>query len=151
MSLWTPDGEHPVDRNAPADDKAAPAASETMAGIPEFDQLSPEQQVEAQQMAEEMAAARQQIAEAPASTVVANHAMGLYELAAIHLGMQPPNLPEAGVAIDGMGALLDALKGRLGENETVLTQAIQQLRLAYVELSKPPETTNESPETADES
>ncbi|MGZ0230148.1 MAG: hypothetical protein ACKVKO_09370 [Acidimicrobiales bacterium] len=132
MSLWTPDGEHPVDRNAPADNKAAPAASEAMAGMPEFDQLSPEQQVEAQQMAEEMAAARQQIAEAPASTVVANHAMGLYEL------------PEAAVAIDGMGALLEALKGRLGENEAVLTQAIQQLRLAYVELSKPPETADES-------
>ncbi len=151
MSLWTPDGEHPVDRDAPATNEAAAAANEAMAGIPEFDQLTPEQQVEAQQMAQEMAEARQQIASAPASTVVANHAMGLYELAAIHLGMQPPNLPEAAVAIDGMGALLDALKGRLGENEAVLTQAIQQLRLAYVELSKPAETADESPETADES
>ena len=48
-------------------------------------------------MIAEMAQARAEIASTPAAVVVANHAMGLYELAAIHLSQQPPNLAEAGV------------------------------------------------------
>lgn len=132
MSLWTPDGERPVPRQPqPAEESTADDA------IPSFDDLSPEDQERAAQMAAELAEARKQIAETPAAVVIANHAMGLYELAAIHLGNQPPNLAEAAVAIDAMGAVVDALPGRLGENEETLRQALQQLRLAYVEMSKP--------------
>ncbi len=132
MSLWTPDGERPI----PRDPQPPPAAADVVGGVPDFDELSAEEQEQAAQMAAEMAQARQQIAETPASLIVANHVMGLYELAAIHLGNQPPKLREAAVAIDAMGAVLEALPGRLGENESVLRDAIQQLRLAYVELSK---------------
>ena len=46
-------------------------------------------------MAAEMAAARQRVLEAPADMVVANHAMGLYELAAIHLSEEDPDLAAA--------------------------------------------------------
>ena len=69
------------------------------------------------QMAQEMADVQRQMAEAPAAVVIANHAMGIYELATIHLRQQPPNLAEAKVAIDAFGALLEALKGRLGPDE----------------------------------
>ncbi len=62
-------------------------------------------------MATEMAQVREQLASVPAAVVVANHAMGLYELAAIHLRQQPPNLAEAKVAIDAFGALSGSLEG----------------------------------------
>lgn len=86
-------------------------------------------------MAAEMAQVREQLASVPAAVVVANHAMGLYELAAIHLSQQPPNLPEARVAIDAFAALIDTLKGRLGDDEPVLIDALAQLRLAFVQVT----------------
>ena len=41
---------------------------------------------------EAVAEARQRLAEVPASVVVTNHAMGLFELAAIHLSAEPARL-----------------------------------------------------------
>ena len=130
MSLWTPDGEHPVGREQPQP-APAPAPSE---GVPDLDDLSDEERARAEELAAELAEARARLAEVPAATVVANHAMGLYELAAIHLGQQPPDLPEASVAIDAMSAMVEALPGRLGENEAVLREAMHQLRMAFVEM-----------------
>jgi hypothetical protein len=66
--------------------------------------------------------------------VVANHVMGFYELAAIHLSQQPPSFTEATVAIDAMRGVLERLPGRLGDNEQTLRDALSQLQLAYVEL-----------------
>lgn len=141
-SLWTPGGEVPVDRNATPSLDETPAADPTLddaiaAALPEgFDlnSLSPEQRAEAEAMVAQMAAVRQQLSETPAETVVANHAMGLYELAAIHLGEQPANFTEATLAIDALAALLDGLQGRLGEAEASLKQGLDQLRMAYVQL-----------------
>jgi hypothetical protein len=70
----------------------------------------------------------------PAAVIVANHAMGIYELAAIHLSSNPPQLEEARLAIDAMGALVEGVEGRLGENEQVLRDGLQQLRLAFVQV-----------------
>jgi hypothetical protein len=86
-------------------------------------------------MAHELAEARVRLMDTPAGEVVANHAMGLYELAAIHLGAQPPSIDEAKVAIDAMTGIVTQLPGRLGDNETVLREALQQLQLAFVQLS----------------
>ena len=58
--------------------------------------------------------------------------MGLFELGAIHLSQDPPNLSQAALAIDAMGAVVDRLQGRLGENEETLRGALNQIRLAYV-------------------
>jgi len=63
---------------------------------------------------------------------VSTHLMGLFELGAIHLSQQPPNLSQAALAIDAMGAVVDRLQGRLGENEETLRGALNQIRLAYV-------------------
>lgn len=126
MSLWTPDGEHDVPRqpvDAPTDDPTD-----------DLSDLSDEDRTRLEAMAEEMSAVREQLASVPASTIVANHAMGLYELAAIHLSAQPPNLEEGRVAIDAMGGVVERLEGRLGENEGVLRDALAQLRLAFVQL-----------------
>ena len=38
----------------------------------------------------------------PAEVVVVNHVMGLYELAAIHLSSDTPDLVSAALAIDAM-------------------------------------------------
>ena len=124
MSLWTPDGEHRVERDEPTDEPQ----DDPLAG------LSPEEREQAMAMAAEMDEVRQQLASVPASVVVANHAMGMYELAAIHLSSPPPNFVEAQVAIDAMAAIVDGLRGRLGENEQTLVDALAQLRMAYVQL-----------------
>ncbi|WP_426572785.1 hypothetical protein [Aquihabitans sp. McL0605] len=127
MSLWTPGGEHPVD---PADggQGQGPGAG------PGQPPLSPDQEAEAQQIAAEMAEVRAQLSQVPAAQVVANHAMGCWELAAIHLSAQPPKFEEAQLAIDAFGALTEVLKGRLGDDEATLHDALAQLRLAFVQM-----------------
>ncbi|MBX3313467.1 MAG: hypothetical protein KF906_04025 [Actinobacteria bacterium] len=98
------------------------------------DDLTPEQQAEAQQIAAEMQQVREQLSQVPAAVVIANHAMGCYELAAIHLSNEPPKLDEAQLAIDAFGALLDTVKGRLGPDEATLQDALGQIRLAFVQV-----------------
>ena len=81
-----------------------------------------------------MAALRQQLADAPAEVVVANHCFGLFELAALHLSLNPPKLPQAQLAIDALGAVVEGLAGRLGDEEQQLRDGLAQLRLAYVQI-----------------
>jgi hypothetical protein len=85
-------------------------------------------------MAEALEDARRRVAEAPAETVVANHAMGLYELAAIHLSAQPPRLVEAALGIDALACLVEGLGDRIGENAGILKDALHQIRLAFVQI-----------------
>jgi len=130
MSLWTPDGERPVRR------EAAPSPAEPTRQPDPFDDedLEPEDRARAEAIAAEMAAVREQLQSVPAAVVVANHAMGLYELAAIHLGAQPPDFDEAQVAIDAYGALVEAVSDRLGPDGTTLRDALAQIRLAFVQI-----------------
>lgn len=160
-SLWTPGGEHEVPREPPAGGGAPPAeAGAPPAGqaAPQADidpemaealaAMSPEERAQAEAMIAEMAQARAEIAGTPAAVVVANHAMGLYELAAIHLSQSPPNLAEARVGVDALTALVTALEGRLGENEATLRQALNQLQMAFVELTRRTEGGPAGPEGA---
>lgn len=78
--------------------------------------------------------ARARLAEVPAETVVVNHVMGLYELAAIHLGAIPPRLGEASLAIDAVGCLVEGLGDRLGPESSTLTAALANIRLAFVQI-----------------
>ena len=115
-SLWTPGGEVPIDRGPtpPADD--ADRAEEP--DQPDGDQDE---------------ALRQQVLDAPVAAIVAQHAVALYELAALHLSEPEPRLVEARLAIDALAALVDGLPGRLGEAESALQAALPQLRMAFVE------------------
>lgn len=144
MSLWTPGGEHDV----PDDRPTGGAAADQFADFGDLDpdQLTDEQRAQLEAMAGEMAQVRAQLLSVPASTVVANHVMGLYELAAIHLSNQPPNLGEGRVAIDAMAGVVEALEGRLGENEPVLRDALAQLRLAFVQLQGAASGSADSPD-----
>jgi hypothetical protein len=133
-SLWTPGGEHPVEPESaapvpPPADSDEPTPEEILAA------MSPEERAEAEEMVRNMAEARQRVLEAPADMIVANHAMGLYELAAIHLSEEDPDLASARLAIDAMGHLVDGMSGRLGEAEGTLKDALAQLRMAFVQLS----------------
>ena len=91
-----------------------------------------DEQIEALQ--QEYADARRRLAEAPAAMVVVNHAMGLYELAAIHLSSEPPNLPEAALAIDAVACIVDGLGDRLGPEVDTLRDALSQIRLVFVQI-----------------
>ena len=77
---------------------------------------------------------RRRLAEAPAELVVTNHAMGLYELAAIHLSASPPNLPAAALAIDAVACLVDGLGDRLGPDAATLRDALGNIRMAFVQV-----------------
>src|SRR2546421_3574704 len=77
---------------------------------------------------------RQQLADTPAGTVVANHCYGMFELAALHLSLDPPKLDQARLAIDSLALLVEGLTTRLGEEEANLREGLTQLRLAFVRL-----------------
>ncbi len=128
-SLWTPSGEHFPEK----EDGAAPPASPPPGGSGPPDEADEAEPLSAEAQAE-IDAMRQQLANSPAEVVVANHCYGLFELAAVYLSQTPPMLFQARLAIDGLGALLEGLKGRLGEAEPSLLDALSQLRLAFVQL-----------------
>ena len=169
MSLWTPGGEVPVGRNRPADDTSAPttqssgtgrsgggespAASSSDAGAaglvggPDLDELGPEERAQAEAMIAQMADVQRQIMSAPAAQFVTNHVVGLYELGAIHLNQPEPDIDEARLAIDAMGAVLDVAEARLGEDGRSLRDALTQLQMVFVQLtSAVPGTTAAPPE-----
>jgi hypothetical protein len=81
----------------------------------------------------ELRAMQEQMLRTPAAIVVANHCIGLVELAALHLGQQPPNLADAQVAIDALAGMLDAVGGRMSDNGPPLRQALNQMRMAFIE------------------
>ncbi|HEY1734652.1 MAG TPA: hypothetical protein VGG23_09405 [Acidimicrobiales bacterium] len=128
MSLWTPSGEHPVDRDDPAAPPGDPAGGpgpgggegpvggQPTGGQPTVDEL------------------RRQLAEAPPEVIVANHCYGLFELAAVYLSQSPPLLDEARLAIDALGYLVDGLAERLGDAYAALKDGMAQLQLAFVQL-----------------
>ena len=122
-TIWTPGGERPIGQPAPAAPEGEPGPGPT-----EGEAASEEE------LAAKMEELRQQLADAPAELVVANHCFGLFELAALHLSLQPPRLPQARLAIDALAALLEALAGRLGAEERQLQDGLASLRLAYVQI-----------------
>ena len=77
---------------------------------------------------------RARLAEAPVEVVVANHVLAFYELAAIHLSAQPPNLTAAATAIDAMSAVVHTLEGRLGEDEGTMRDALKNIQFAFVQI-----------------
>ena len=131
-SLWTPSGEHFPKKEG--NDAASPP--DNGEGDTDVTQRSGEAPLTEEQAAAQadVDAMRAQLAHTPAEVVVANHCYGLFELAAIYLSQSPPMLFQARLAIDGLGSMLDGLRGRLGEAEPALLESLSQLRLAFVSL-----------------
>lgn len=145
-SLWTPDGEHKIERTPPS---GGPESDETNRGSREGsprrgsspdDGPSRDEEVIDEAELEEV---RSQLLEAPVEVVVANHAYGLFELAALHLSSKPPHLSQSRLAIDALGALVEGLGDRLGQVEAPLKEALAQIRMAYVQISEAPEIPGE--------
>ena len=121
--LWTPSGgQEPPEQSAGA---VAPEAS-----------------------AEEVAALREvhaRLVATPVADVIVNHALGIWQLALVHLGVVTPpdeqgrrpaaDLASAGLAIDALAALVDGLGARLGEHEVVLRDALGQAQMLFVEVA----------------
>jgi hypothetical protein len=127
-SLWTPSGEHVPDDETGAGDApgAPPGKSPSTQATPEDAEL-----------AEELRRVRAELAATPVADIVANHAVGLWQLAVLHLTPEEgeiANLAEAALAIDAMAAIVDALGDRLGESAEALRDALAQLRVAYVQV-----------------
>ena len=99
-----------------------------------FEQLTPEQQQEIAEAQEAMEESRRRLSSVPAEVVVTNHVMGLYELAAIHLSADEPDLVQAALAIDALACLVDGLGTRLGPEASTMADALQNIRLAFVQI-----------------
>lgn len=103
-------------------------------GVIDFDQLDPETADAVAAAEEAMNDARERLAGVPAEVVVTNHVMGLYELAAIHLSASPPDLHQSVLAIDAVACLVDGLGERLGDDYATMQDALNNIRLAFVQI-----------------
>lgn len=126
-TLWTPGGERPV----PREPRQAPSGGE----VPAHDGGGDEREPTPEEMQAHLAALQEQLARTPAEVVVANHAFGLFELAALHLSLQPPQLDQARLAIDALSSLVEGLGDRLGDHAKELGDALANLRMAYVQIT----------------
>lgn len=126
-TLWTPSGERGPSDQGSGDDASGnePAAS--------ADEI------------EALRAVHAKLVATPVEDVVANHALGIWQLALVHLGVitppdadgrpPAPNLAAAAFAIDALAALVEGLGERLGEHEPVLRDALTQAQMLFVEVS----------------
>jgi hypothetical protein len=122
-TLWTPGGEH---------EPTPEPGTEGAAGAP------PAGGGDEEAAREQLRQLREQLAATPVVDIVANHVIGLWELAVLHLSPEEgtsPDLVEAQLAIDGVGALVEGLGDRLGRHTEPLREALAQLRLAFVQVS----------------
>jgi hypothetical protein len=124
--LWTPDGERP-----------APKRPATENDPPDVDAEGARRELTAEEEATlaELARAEQQLLSAPVEDVIANHCYGLFQLAALHLGQQPPRLEASRLAIDALAAVVDRLGERLGGSTDTLRDGLAQIQLAYVQIA----------------
>src|ERR1700730_229471 len=122
-SLWTPGGKRPVGP------EAEPESTEPQTTVPRDGREPTEEELN-----EQLARMQEQLAQTPAEVVIANHAFGLFELAALHLSRQPPNLDQARLAIDALAALVEGMVGQLGEHEEQVRDGLSQLRMAFVQI-----------------
>ncbi|MGH9056595.1 MAG: hypothetical protein ACRDYY_12160 [Acidimicrobiales bacterium] len=133
-TLWTPGGEVPIRKEPPAPagapGAAPPGATPPGAAPPG----APAGELSEEQAAAQLADLQERLAQTPAEVIVANHAFGLFELAALHLSLQPPQLDQARLAIDAFAALVEGLGDRLGDASHQLSDSLSQLRMAFVEI-----------------
>jgi len=137
-SLWTPYGEEPVPP-AGAGSPPPPGGTGGPGGGPPGGPGGPgpgqdPEDIDPEQMREMLT----RLAETPVEAIVTQFAVELQEIAVLHLGLaaeRPESLAQAAIAIDAMGALVDAVGDRFGPNAEPLRQAVAALRLGFVEVS----------------
>jgi hypothetical protein len=122
-TIWTPGGERPVGDEGAQTTPSPPGAPP-----------GPGQGPAPEELEAELAEVQRQLLETPASVIIANHAIGLFQLAALHLNQQPPNFVDAQLAIDALGSIVEGLGERMGQDEEPLKDALAQIRLAFVQI-----------------
>jgi len=135
--LWTPSGGDP---EPPGGAAGPPAGRDGPPAGPDGPEPEPSE--------EEIAALRElhaRLVATPVADVIVNHALGIWQLALVHLGVVTPpdeqgrrpaaDLASAGLAIDALAALVDGLGARLGEHEVVLRDALGQAQMLFVEVA----------------
>jgi hypothetical protein len=132
--LWTPGGDDPSRPPSDPNGSSEPAPGSTP---------SPEEVAAVRALHERLKAT-------PVADVIVNHAIGIWQLALVHLGVltpptedgerPAPDLAAAGLAIDALAALVDGLADRLGEGEEMLRDALQQAQMLYVEIAEAAES-----------
>ena len=141
-SLWTPDGERPVSpTTAPTDEldgdvtgdplRAAAAAI----GV-DLDSLTVDERMQLQAELAEMMRVRREVAATPASEMLANYLMRFFDLATIYLESEPPAFAEAATVIEAFRSVLEGLGDRLGEHQPMLTEALGQLQMVFVQVKQ---------------
>jgi hypothetical protein len=132
-TIWTPGGEY-VPREEPPERPAGPPPAGPPPGV-EGREPTPEELEAALEHA-------RAVLHTPVIEHIGGHAMALFELAALHLereaatgGAEQPDLAEAALAIDAMAALVEGLGERLEPYRAQLENALNQLRMAFVQLS----------------
>lgn len=130
-TIWTPGGEY-VPREEPPKQPTAPPGG---AGP------GPGREPTQEEVQAALAEARR-VLNTPVVEHIGGHAMALFELAALHLereaatgGEEKPDLAEASLAIDAMAALVEGLGEKLQPYQGQLENALNQLRMAFVQLS----------------
>jgi uncharacterized protein DUF1844 len=132
--LWTPGGNEPRE---PAS-AAGPGPDGIPGAPPEGPPPTPEELEAVRELHDRLAAT-------PVADVIVNHAIGIWQLALVHLGVvtppddqgrrPAPDLASAGLAIDALAALVDGLTDRLGEGEEMLRDALAQVQMLFVEIA----------------
>lgn len=157
MSLWTPGGEHKIPDAQPenATQQASTQTANNQASNSQAQnsnasgtqhantQADTQTQADAQtldpktqqELEEQLAAVRQRVLETPVEIMLAQHLVGLYEIAAIHLSVEDADMTAAKVAIDAMSGMVEAVKGQLGDAAEPVESMLHQIRMAYVNAS----------------
>jgi len=158
MSLWTPDGERPVNRQA-----AAPSTSDDGPGVDELIELvaaangvplaslppearaqleqelatlSPEDRAQMAQAIEAEAAMRAQLAEAPAAAHLVNWLKAMGDQTAAYLESDPPKFSDAATMITAIDAIVESVGDQLGPNQEPAAAMSGQLKQIFVSLKQ---------------
>ena len=126
-TLWTPGGDQPSE---PRGDPPGPPGGHPGGGPGEPDDA---------EVAAELRRVRAELAATPVPDLIANHAVGLWQLAVLHLVPdegEAPHLADAALAIDALAALVEGVGDRLERNAEPLRDALAQLRLAFVQVQE---------------
>jgi hypothetical protein len=136
-TIWTPSGEYVPREEPPKQPEGAPSTPLPTGG----QGPAPGREPTPEEVQAALNEARR-VLQTPVIEHIGGHAMAMFELAALHLereaatgGEEKPDLAEASLAIDAMAALVEGLGDKLEPYRAQLQSALDQLRMAFVELS----------------
>jgi hypothetical protein len=149
-SLWTPEGEHVVTGEQSAPGKSHGRSKASSPPDAHLDEGGRTAGPDDDALAEDLAEIERELRAAKVEDVIANHCYGLFQLAALYLGSQPPRLEDARLAIDALAAVVDTLGERLGGSADTLRDAVAQIRIAFVQIAGAASTANGAGTVAEE-